>query len=105
MENDVIAMAANLLNAEEGVVGCFTYGGTESIMLALKAAREKFRKERGADSIPEIILPVTAHPAFWKSAEYLGYKVISVAVDDDLRSNSNDGIDQGQYRNYCWFSS
>jgi len=75
MEKEVVEMAASLLNGDEGVVGNFTYGGTESIMLALKAAREKFRREKGKTVIPELILPATAHPAFWKSAEYLGCMV------------------------------
>jgi glutamate/tyrosine decarboxylase-like PLP-dependent enzyme len=87
MEKEVVEMAASLLNGDEGVVGNFTYGGTESIMLALKAAREKFRRERGKNVVPELILPATAHPAFWKSAEYLGFKVLRAKLNDELRVN------------------
>ncbi|WP_202320274.1 pyridoxal phosphate-dependent decarboxylase family protein [Archaeoglobus neptunius] len=87
MENEVVGAAANLLGGDDGVVGCFTYGGTESIMLALKAAREKFRKEKGKDAVPEVVLPATAHPAFWKSAEYLGMRVRRAAVDDGFRAD------------------
>ncbi len=85
MENELVGMAASLLNGDENVVGSFTYGGTESIMLALKAAREEFRKERGSGVAPELIIPATGHPAFWKSAEYLGFRVLRARLNDELR--------------------
>ena len=85
MENDVVGMAASLLNGDERTVGSFTYGGTESIMLALKAARDKFQKEKGKDVVPELVIPATGHPAFWKSSEYLGYRVLRAKLDDELR--------------------
>lgn len=87
MEKDVVGVAANLLNGDEEVVGNFTYGGTESIMLALKAAREKFWKEKGKNAVPEVVLPATAHPAFWKSAEYLGIKVLRAGIDEEFRAD------------------
>ena len=80
LEREVVAAVASLMNADEGVVGNFTYGGTESIMLAVKAARDYFTK-RNPDRTPSMILPVTGHPAFVKAAEYLGLKVIKVPVD------------------------
>ncbi len=87
MEKEVVRMTASLLQGDEETVGNFTYGGTESIMLAMKAAREKFRKERGKDVVPEVVLPATAHPAFWKSAEYLGMKCLRAKLDDELRAD------------------
>jgi len=38
-ENELVAMAASHLNGDDDVVGNFTSGGTESIMLAVKTAR------------------------------------------------------------------
>ncbi len=87
MEREVVRAASELLNGDEGVAGNFTYGGTESIMLALKAAREKFRKEHGKDVVPEIVLPATAHPAFWKGAEYLGMRCLRAELDDEFRAD------------------
>ncbi len=81
LENDVIAMMASLLHGTEGAAGTFTTGGTESIILAMKAARDRFLETH--DSPPEVILPVTAHPAFSKAAEYLGLKEIRVSVDSN----------------------
>lgn len=82
LENDVVAMISSLLGGDDGVAGNFTTGGTESIMIAMKAARDLFlSKEENSGKIPEIIIPVTAHPAFRKAAEYLGMKSVVVPVD------------------------
>lgn len=89
MENGVIGFAREILNGDEEVVGNFTYGGTESIMLAVKAAREKFRKEHGKSSVPEIVLPDTAHPAFYKSAEYLGLKAVRARTNEEWRADGD----------------
>ena len=54
LENEVVAMAAAHLNGDEDVVGNFTSGGTESIMLAVKAARDWSREHRPEVTEPEI---------------------------------------------------
>ncbi|AAY80414.1 pyridoxal phosphate-dependent decarboxylase family protein [Sulfolobus acidocaldarius] len=81
-ENDIIAMASSLLGGNEETVGNFTFGGTESIMVATKSARDYFLK-RHSSVIPEILLPVTAHPAFNKASDYLGMKVTPVKIDPE----------------------
>ena len=81
IENEIISMTRSLLNGDENVVGNFTYGGTESIFLAVKAARDYHRNKVNTSDIPEIILPATAHPAFYKSAHYLGLKVVRAPID------------------------
>ncbi|MFI7439288.1 pyridoxal phosphate-dependent decarboxylase family protein [Nonomuraea indica] len=73
MERQVVGAVADLLGGGHGV---FTSGGTESIMLAVKAARDTARRER-----PNLVVPVTAHPAFHKAAHYLGLTVRAVPVD------------------------
>ncbi len=80
LETDVVRMLANLLRGGPGVVGNCTSGGTESIMLAVKAARDQARSERGIHA-PEIVVPITAHAAFHKAAHYLGCKIVSTPVD------------------------
>ncbi len=94
MENDIVAMMADLMGANAGdrVAGNFTYGGTESIMLAVKAARDLFRKKKSG--IPEIILPSTAHPAFYKSAEFLGLKPLKVEVEPETFKVSADMVNE-----------
>ncbi|GAA0952959.1 aminotransferase class V-fold PLP-dependent enzyme [Virgisporangium aurantiacum] len=64
MENDIVAAAAGLLG---GGVGSLTSGGTESVLLAVKAARDA----RPDVASPRMVLPSSAHPAFAKAGAYL----------------------------------
>lgn len=77
MENDVVAIAAEHLGGGPATVGSFTSGGTESILLAVKAARDS----RPVTGIPQVVLPVTAHAAFQKACHYLGMEAVLVDVD------------------------
>ncbi len=86
MEIDVVGVTASLLHAPEGADGCMTSGGTESIIMAVKTARERARAERGVTK-PEIVLPESAHPAFYKAATYLGLKTKQIPLDKDLRAD------------------
>ncbi|TXS16747.1 aspartate aminotransferase family protein [Streptomyces sp. ms191] len=79
LENDLVGAVAGLLGAP-GAQGTFTSGGTESIMLAVKAARDQARAVRGITA-PQLVLPSTAHAAFHKAAHYLGLEVVVVPVD------------------------
>jgi len=85
-ETELVAIAAEHLNGDENVVGNFTSGGTESIILALKAARDYCRVHKPEIKDPEIILPITAHAAFHKAARYLNVKVVLTSVDDSFRA-------------------
>lgn len=80
-ENEVVAMAASHVHGDEHVVGSFTSGGTESIMLAVKTARDYGRQRQPAIREPEMVLPITAHAAFYKAAAYLDVKPVPVDVD------------------------
>lgn len=81
LERDVVASVGQLLRADDDVVGSITSGGTESILMAVKTARDWSREHRPHITAPEIVLPVTAHPAFLKAAHYLGLRVVQTAVD------------------------
>lgn len=81
LENDIVAMVGSLLHGDDGIAGNFTTGGTESIILAVKSARDRFFEKNGDGRKPEIIIPVTAHPAFRKAAEYLGLRIVRIPVD------------------------
>jgi glutamate/tyrosine decarboxylase-like PLP-dependent enzyme len=81
IENELVAMTAAHLGGDERVVGNFTSGGTESIILAVKTARDYFRKCRPDVTSPEMVLPTSAHAAFHKAAHYLDVKVVPAAVD------------------------
>lgn len=79
LENDVVAAVSSLLGAP-GAQGSFTSGGTESILLAVKTARDHARAVRGVTG-PQLVLPSTAHAAFHKAAHYLGLETVVVPVD------------------------
>lgn len=85
MENEVVSMVISLCKGDEEVAGSITTGGTESIFMAMKAARDWSRATRPEIDRPEMLIPVTAHPAWNKAAHYLGLKVVTVPVGEDFR--------------------
>lgn len=82
IQSEVVGWTADLLNGSESVAGFLTSGGTESILCAVKAARERARVERKVTA-PEIVLAASAHAAFHKAAHLFGLTVRSVPVRDD----------------------
>ena len=83
MEDDVVNMGLELLNAPEGACGNMTSGGSESIFLALKTCREQARAEGKNTRDAEIVMPRSGHPAFDKAAHYLDLKTVRVPVNGD----------------------
>lgn len=81
LETEVIAMVAALLGSDGSVVGNLTTGGTESILLAVKTARDYFRARHPRIRAPEMILPASAHPAFDKAAHYFDVRAIRTPLD------------------------
>ena len=86
MEKEVVAMTTNLLHGDEDSSGSMTSGGTESIIMAVKTARDRARAERGVTK-PQLLAPVSAHPAFAKAASYLGLEHVQIPLADDLRAD------------------
>lgn len=86
MEAEVTQMAAGLLHGPASTVGAVTSGGTESILVAVAAYRDRARRRLGARlRRPELVAARTVHPAFDKAAHYFGVRVRKVDVDDDQR--------------------
>ncbi len=83
-ENEVVGTALSLFNAGPDGAGSMTSGGTESIMMAVKTARDWARKERGIEA-PEMIIPRSIHPAFMKAAHYFCVKPVLVDLGPDFR--------------------
>ncbi|MCC6056185.1 MAG: aspartate aminotransferase family protein [Desulfurococcaceae archaeon] len=94
MEKDIIDIAKELTHGDEDVVGTFTFGGTESVFLAVKAARDRFLINKGQITIPEIVMPITAHPCYEKAAEYMGLKVKRVRVDEKTLTADPNAINE-----------
>lgn len=84
MEDEVIAMGLGLLHAPRGAAGNITSGGTDSITMAIKAARDYARAERGLAGQGNIVAPWSAHPAFDKAAMMMDLEVRRVPCSDLL---------------------
>jgi sphinganine-1-phosphate aldolase len=81
MENEVVGLCARHLGGGPEASGSFTSGGTESLILAVKTARDWARVHRPEVVRPEIIVPVTAHASLHKAAHYLDVALVSAPVD------------------------
>lgn len=76
LEGEVVSMALGLLHAPEGAGGTFTSGGSESIFLAMLAARER------AGRAGNVVMPDTAHLTFDRACWYLGLEARRVPTTD-----------------------
>ena len=54
-ENEVVSMTASMMNGDDDVVGSLTSGGTESILMAMKAYRDRARKLFPHIQYPEMV--------------------------------------------------
>ena len=95
IQAEVVAIVGDWLQAGPDGAGFMTSGGTESILMAVKSARERGRAERGITR-PNVVLPTSAHAAFEKGCYYFGLESRRVAVRDDWRADADamaDAID------------
>jgi glutamate/tyrosine decarboxylase-like PLP-dependent enzyme len=86
LQSEVVEMVADLLHGGPDAAGFMTTGGTESLLMAVRAARERGRVERGI-AAPEMVLPTSAHAAFEKGADYFGVRSVRVPVGPDFRAD------------------
>ena len=75
-------MCISLFNGDENARGNLTSGGTESILLAIKSARDWARVHRPNITHPEVIIPASAHPAFMKGFKYFDIHPVVVPLKD-----------------------
>jgi glutamate/tyrosine decarboxylase-like PLP-dependent enzyme len=85
-EKEVLGMARDLMHGGPRVAGSISTGGTESIFLALKVARDMAMERGVKETAFEVLLPATAHPAFLKACHYLSLKPVLVPVDVNGRA-------------------
>lgn len=92
-ESEIVSMTAHMLGAgqtsapfgsEQGICGSVTSGGSESILLAIKTYRDWARDRKGITA-PELVLPVSAHAAFHKAAQYFNIQPRVIGLDADYR--------------------
>lgn len=86
-ESEVVAMGLSLLHGGEQQRGAMTTGGTESIFLAVKAARDHAQARQRDGAVPRIVLARSAHPAFDKAAHFMGLEVVRTPLAADFRAD------------------
>ncbi len=92
MQHDIVCNTATLLGADDpasggAVEGYLTSGGTESLLQAVKTARDVGR-ERGI-ARPSVVAGESAHVAFTKAADYFDVDLVRVPVGDDFRVSAD----------------
>ncbi len=83
MEEEVIQMALGLLHGPDGAMGAITSGGTDSITMAVKAARDHARASDRARERANIVLPQSAHLAFDKASHLMDIDVRRIPMKSD----------------------
>ncbi len=83
MEAEVVQWCVGIFNGGKEACGTMTSGGTESILMAMRAYRQ-LGLERGI-RYPEIIAPISVHCAFNKAADYFRMKLTHIPVDPQTR--------------------
>ncbi|MBA4226368.1 MAG: aspartate aminotransferase family protein [Hyphomonas sp.] len=83
MEKDVISMALGLLHGPEGSTGAMTSGGTDSITMAIKTARDYARAHGWPKDRANIVIPRSGHLAFHKAALLMDIDIRSVPLKTD----------------------
>jgi glutamate/tyrosine decarboxylase-like PLP-dependent enzyme len=86
IQSEVVSATGELLHAPPTGAGFMTSGGTESILMAVKAARERGRAERNITT-PEMVIAESAHAAFHKAGHYFGVAVNKIPVRADFRAD------------------
>lgn len=92
LEDEVIKDIGSFLSLEKPFGNVVT-GGTEANLMAIRAARNMAREEKDIGnidsengySIPEIIVPKSAHFSFKKAADLLNLKLIEADLDENYR--------------------
>lgn len=85
-ENDIIASTTELLHGPRSACGVLTSGGTESCLLAVKTYRDLAAAQRKIKK-PEMIIPTSAHVAWFKASEYFGVKIRLLPSSADLHAD------------------
>ncbi len=94
VEMEIVTMLRELLRGDENVVGNCTFGGTESVLCAMKTARDWAREHKPHIKEPEMIIPITAHPSFQKAAAYFNIKPVVTGINQETYQADVDAIRQ-----------
>ena len=88
MESEVLEFGLSLLSAPDNARGIFTSGGSESILVAVKAARDYWRavgSACGPGSAMNLVMPISGHPAFDKACDLMGIAIRRAPLRPDKK--------------------
>jgi glutamate/tyrosine decarboxylase-like PLP-dependent enzyme len=96
MEDEVVGMGLWLLHGNDDSTGSITSGGTDSITMAVKAARDFAIANKNVTGTPNIVAPWSAHPAFDKAAKLMSLEIRRLPLQEDFLADAaamSDAID------------
>src|SRR5262249_44189185 len=85
-EEELIGGALALLGAPGGA-GHVTSRGAQSVIMGRRAAKEARRAAGTLPPQPEVVVPLTAHPAFEKACALMEMTLVRTALRDDTRAD------------------
>ncbi|MEC8961970.1 MAG: aminotransferase class I/II-fold pyridoxal phosphate-dependent enzyme [Pseudomonadota bacterium] len=88
IEKEVVSWCLDLLGASSDGGGSLTSGGTESLLLAVMAARDWARAKKPTPDKPEILIPEAAHPGFDKAAHLMDLKPVRLSQSPQYRADT-----------------
>ena len=87
MQEYVVDVVTGWTHGDESVAGFMTSGGTESLVLVVRAARKRAEREGRNLTSMNMVLPTSAHAALEKGADYFDVESRRVDVGPDWRAN------------------
>ena len=85
-ETEIVEAVAQILHGPPTTCGVVTSGGTESCLLAVKTYRDMARTQRGVGK-PEMVVPESAHVAWFKASEYFDVTLRRLPLGADFRAD------------------
>lgn len=91
LENDLVGWGLDMMQAPADAAGLVSSGGTESCILAVLAARERWAASH-PQGRPAMLVADTVHSAFHKAAHLLGIDVHTVPVDRSTLRMTSESV-------------
>ena len=96
MQQDVVNIVSSWVHGTDETAGFMTSGGTESLVLVVRAAQKRAEREGRNLRSMNMVLPASAHAALEKGADYFNVESRRIPVRDDWRADIDamaDAID------------
>jgi len=87
MQQEVVDIVAGWVHGDDSTAGFMTSGGTESLVLVVRAAQKRAEREGRNLTNMNMVLPTSAHAALEKGADYFGVESRRVPVTTDWRAD------------------